>query len=62
MRPSTGCLPKDFGPVPQKPATQSASAGCAPSVCAESPWTPEEIARKVVGILKKKVVAVMTEK
>lgn len=51
-RPSTGCLPEGFGPVPRKPATPSASAGCAPSVCAETPWTPEEIARTVLGVLR----------
>lgn len=39
-RPSTGCPPGGFGPVPQKPAIPSASVGCVPIACAESPWTP----------------------
>lgn len=47
MTPSTGCPPEGFGPAPQKPATPSAPVGCAPSACAETPWTPEDSVKQV---------------
>ena len=39
--------------MPQKPATLSASAGCAPSVCGESPWSPEGIRSHILKICRK---------
>lgn len=49
-RPSRDYPPEGSGPAPRTLVKPSASAGCAPNVCAKSPWTPEGTPSRVTQI------------